>query len=97
MKIKVLRNLGAGLPSLKEGQTADVDDQTGKTLCKRGLALDLSPPQAKAAKAREPEPEAVSTVSEIHAVPEPPADLSAVLPQIGKSSVSKSKPAKADK
>lgn len=92
MKIKVLRNLGAGLPSLKEGQTADVDAAVGGELCKRGLAIDITPPTAKAVATEPPK--------EIHAVPEPPADLSpapSALPEIGKSSVSKMKPAKADK
>lgn len=93
MKIKVLRNLGAGLPSLKEGQTVDVDCDFGGELCKRGLAIDVTPPQAKTVAVETPP-------KEIHAVPEPPADLSpapSALPEIGKTSVSKMKPAKADK
>jgi hypothetical protein len=38
MKIRVLRNLGKGLPKYFEGESYDVDDTQGEDLIKKGLA-----------------------------------------------------------
>lgn len=45
MRIEVLRNLGRDLPPLKEGAVADVDDDMGELLCKRGLAKLIAVPK----------------------------------------------------
>lgn len=68
MKIKVLRNLGAGLPDYTEGQEVCVEDNEGRALCKRGLAVLLEETpvkkeQPKQAEAKEPE---------VNGVPESP-------------------------
>ena len=39
MKIKVLRNLGSGLPAYKEGQVVEADSEICEKLCKLGLAV----------------------------------------------------------
>lgn len=41
MRIRVLRNLGRGLPPLKEGQVADVDDAMGEKLVRQRLAEQI--------------------------------------------------------
>lgn len=38
MRIKVLRNLGRGLPSYKEGEVVDVEPAEAARLCKLNLA-----------------------------------------------------------
>lgn len=55
MKIKVLRNLGRGLPCYCEGETRDVEDNEGKLLVKRGLAICLDAPPVVKAVAPKPE------------------------------------------
>lgn len=42
MKIRILRNLGLGMPSLAEGQETDVDEELAELLIKRNLAEPLS-------------------------------------------------------
>lgn len=41
MRIKLLRNLGADFPSLKEREVVEVDDKLGELLCERHLAEAL--------------------------------------------------------
>lgn len=55
MKIRVLRNLGRGLPDYCEGETRDVDDNEGGSLVKRGLAICLDAPPVVKAVAPKPE------------------------------------------
>lgn len=50
MRVNVLRNLGTGWPSLKEGEEADVDDVTGLKLVTAGLAVAVSREPAKPIK-----------------------------------------------
>ena len=61
MKVKVLINLGRGLPDLSEGEVADVDNETAEMLIRRGLAQSVEPkskakPKAEKLKATPPEP-----------------------------------------
>lgn len=61
MRIKVLRNLGRGLPSYKEGQVVEVESAEGEKLCKLNLAevveskLKAVPAKPATAEAKEPE------------------------------------------
>lgn len=42
-RIKVLRNLGRGLPDFTEHQVVEVDDEVAADLCNRGLAEIVTP------------------------------------------------------
>ncbi len=48
MRIKVLRNLGAGLPDYQEGQTVDCSESEAKSLAQKGLAEIIEKPAAHA-------------------------------------------------
>jgi hypothetical protein len=63
MKIEVLRNLGADLPKLSEGEIADVDDATAKMLIDMHLA---KPAEKEKAPAKTPP-------ARVQAVPPKPA------------------------
>lgn len=55
MWIKILRNLGAGLPDYKEGQVVDAEDKLAGELLRRRLAEHA---EAKASKPPKPAPKA---------------------------------------
>lgn len=57
MKIRVLRNLGRGLPDYHEGQEVEVKEAVGEELARQGLAVILSAPAPKKRK-RQTKPEA---------------------------------------
>lgn len=75
MKVKVLRNLGLGMPSLKEGQEADVDEALGEQLIKRSLAVAVGgkslkgvpPAPLKAVPPEEPEEPEDGTIEKAEA------------------------------
>ena len=69
MRIKVLRNLGYGLPDYTEGQVVDVEQELGESLCQRGLAEQIiqAVPQSPL--------KAVPPVPEIGSVEQAEADL----------------------
>lgn len=41
MRLRVLRNLGAGWPPYKEGEEVEIDSKAGKSLVSQGLAEPL--------------------------------------------------------
>ena len=56
MKIKVLANLGRGLPDYKEQQIVEVDDEAGQALIDQGLAIIHGVPKKPKITAPAPEP-----------------------------------------
>lgn len=60
-RITVLRNLGAGLPDYKEGQTIDVSNEEAERLCGLKLAVLAEP--------EKPAPRKAKTGKGVNAVP----------------------------
>lgn len=83
MRIKALRNLGSGFPSIREGEEAEVDDAIGKAIVRANLGVEVEALE-KPPDVRTDAPSVTLTTS---VVPKEPRILSETKPAPSQASV----------